>query len=87
MSYVPRTCDPDANLKRQRWLTGKIFNTDRRIDTPATEEHMRELAQLVIDLDEHISGGGALPLKWGQRPPIDPLKIDSSFLESTFRDG
>lgn len=52
--------DPNANLEQQRAIRESLFRKEDEFDTGEA----LELIQLMADLDEWMSQGGAMPDAW-----------------------
>lgn len=58
--------DPNANLEEQLRIASRLVEAVDN-ERPVDPEDYARLAELVIALDNWISGGGALPERWGRK--------------------
>lgn len=58
--------DPNENLREQLKLANRILATPYGEDSFVSETDARDLAELVIGLNEWITKGGFLPAAWSK---------------------
>lgn len=58
--------DPDANLRRQRELQGKLLLAYYDVASPISRADVAELIALLVSLDLWLQEKGRLPSDWSR---------------------
>jgi hypothetical protein len=62
--------DPDAELTTLRELAKRLYDAMMTGEHRADEDDILDFAHGFIQLDEHLSGGGARPVAWTPGRPL-----------------